>query len=101
MADVAILLIQGEGLFCFFVIKGFVLPFNGRYLFDSFFSEREPAVDTIQDYGRYGCFIARSVVKDPLDLDWRKLSANRKGFNICADGLLAFSSSWVDELVPG
>ena len=49
----------------FFIIKGFVLPFNSRNLFDSTFLKHKPAVDTIRNYSRFGCFIAICIVKDP------------------------------------
>ena len=80
-----------------------VLPFNGRDLFDAFFLKRFAAVVAVQDYGCPGCFVAicSRIVEDPLDLDWRKLSADFKGFSIGVDGLLTFGGSGVDGWVPG
>ena len=57
----------------------------------------------IQDYGCQGCFVAICIriVENPLNLDWRKLSADFKGFSVCVDGLPAFGGSGVDGWVPG
>ena len=80
-----------------------VLPFNGRDLFDAFFLERFAAVIAVQDYGCLVCFVAICIriVEDPLNLDWRKLSADFKGFSICVDGLPTFGGSGVDGMIPG
>jgi len=51
------------------------------------------------------CFVAICIriveVEDPLNFDWRELSADFKGFSIDVDGLLAFGVSGVDGWVPG
>jgi len=101
MADVTFCRFKEKRYFVLFVIKGFILPLNSRYLFDSLFLKREPAVDAIQNYSRFGCFIAICIVEDPLNLDWRKLSADRKRFKIRVNRFLAFTSSRIDELIPG
>ena len=100
MADVTFCPFKEKRYFVFLVIKWFVLPFNGRNLFDSTLLKRKPAVDTIQNYSRFGCLIAFRIVKDSLNLDWWKLRADRESFNIGINGLLALPSSGVDELVP-
>ena len=41
------------------------------------------------------------IVKNPLNLDRRKLGADIKGFNIGIDGFFAFPSSWINKGFPG
>ncbi|MBW2738193.1 MAG: hypothetical protein JRE64_04945 [Deltaproteobacteria bacterium] len=89
MADVTFCRFKEKRYFVFLVIKRLILPFNCRNLFDSLFLKRKPAVDAIQDYGRFGCFIAICIVKNSLDIDRWKLSADRKGLDIGA--LMVFS----------
>ncbi len=48
MADVTFGRFKEKRYFAFFVIKGLVLPFNGRNLFDSTLLKRKPAVDAIK-----------------------------------------------------
>ncbi|NQT69163.1 MAG: hypothetical protein HQ552_06235 [Desulfobacteraceae bacterium] len=47
MADITFCRFKEKRYFVFFVIKGVVLPFNSRNLFDSHLLKRKPAVDAI------------------------------------------------------
>jgi len=53
MADVTFCRFKEKRYSVFFVIKGFVLPFQCRNLFDSFFLKRKPQVDAIPEISNF------------------------------------------------
>ncbi len=86
--------------FILFVIEGSVFPCNCGNFFDSSFPEGMPAVDAVDDDGRFYCCIATGIVDDPLNRNWRKVSARGKGFNRGANGPVALRRTGIDKLVP-
>jgi len=100
MADVALGRFKQQFDSVFLVIKGLVFPFHSLDLCDSLFLKCRPAVDAVQDYCCFALFIAMfiSIIKDPLNFDWGKLSTDVKGFNIGADGFFGFYSP-ADRLI--